>query len=81
MSVGWLSCRFVVLKSNLNCYHGNKTQKELSNLEYKNCLEFSFKGFMLNMEETLLHNLFFVKIKIFPGTMPKLSYYITHVII
>lgn len=50
MSTGWLSCRFVVLKSKLNCYHGNKTQKKLSSLENKNCLKFSFKGFILNIK-------------------------------
>lgn len=78
MSPGWLSCRCVVLKSKLNCYHGNKIQKELSILENKNCWELSFKGFLLNVEGTLLHNLLFIKIKIFLGNVPELSAYITH---
>lgn len=50
MSTGWLSCTFVVLKSKLNCYHGNKTQKKLSTPENKNCLDFSLQGFILNIK-------------------------------
>lgn len=77
MSTGWLSCRFAVLKLKLNCYHGNETQKKLSILENKNCLEFSFKDFTLNMRLFCIICIF-IKIKIFPENMPKLSGCITH---
>ena len=38
----------------------------------------SFKGFLLNMERTRLHNLLSVKIKSFLGNVPELSDCVTY---